>query len=125
MFGEVGEVGGVTPVPIPGCVLGLRGLVAPEVPVVPEAGAVADDPGWVVPLGDVAAVPGVVCELLPELCVFTVPLESTQGVVLPGTVVPGIVLGGLAGVPGVGCEFEGLDVIPGTVADPLSKGVQG
>lgn len=42
-----------------------------------------------------------------------------QGVVLPGAVVPGNVLGGLLGVPGVFCEFDGLGVIPGTDPDPL------
>lgn len=44
---------------------------------------------------------------------------------LPGAVVPGIVLGGLAGVPGLLCEFDGLGVMLGTVPDPLFKGAQG
>ena len=32
---------------------------------------------------------------------------------------PGKVLGGLAGVPGAFCEFEGFGVIPGRVPEPL------
>ena len=44
---------------------------------------------------------------------------------LPGAVVPGMVLGGLAGVPGLLCELEGLGVMPGTVPDPLFTGEQG
>ena len=43
-----------------------------------------------------------------------------HGVVLPGAVVPGNVLGGLLGVPGVFCEFDGLGVIPGTAPEPFS-----
>jgi hypothetical protein len=42
-----------------------------------------------------------------------------QGVVLPGAVVPGNVLGGLLGVPGVFCEFDGFGVMPGTDPEPL------
>lgn len=48
-----------------------------------------------------------------------------QGVVLPGAVVPGNVLGGLLGVPGVFCEFDGLGVIPGTDPEPLFTAEQG
>jgi hypothetical protein len=59
------------------------------------------------------------------LGVFTVPLESMQGVVLPGAVVPGNVLGGLAGDPGALCEFDVLGVMPGTDPDPLFIGEQG
>jgi hypothetical protein len=42
-----------------------------------------------------------------------------HGVLLPGAVVPGSVLGGLVGVPGGFREFEGFGVIPGTDPDPL------
>jgi hypothetical protein len=42
-----------------------------------------------------------------------------QGVLLPGAVVPGIVLGGLLGVPGTLCEFDGLGFMPGTDPEPL------
>jgi len=48
-----------------------------------------------------------------------------QGVVLPGAVVPGNVLGGLLGVPGVVWEFDGLGAIPGTDPEPLFTAEQG
>ncbi|HZS98483.1 MAG TPA: hypothetical protein VFA40_16985 [Terriglobales bacterium] len=47
------------------------------------------------------------------------PSAAMQGVVLPGAVVPGNVLGGLLGVPGVFCEFDGFGVMPGTDPEPL------
>lgn len=49
---------------------------------------------------------------------------------LPGVVVPGVVLGGFDDVPGCAWEVDGLaadgfGVVPGVVAEPLLVGVQG
>jgi hypothetical protein len=104
LLGEFGEVGAV----VPGPVDGVRGL-APGVAVLGVGVAVLGvgvavlgfgvaAPGFgvaVSPFG--VAAPGLV--LAP--CVFTVPSLAMHGVLLPGAVVPGNVLGGLVGVPGV------------------------
>jgi hypothetical protein len=128
LFGDVGAVGGVT---VPGDVGALEvaggvGMVLPE----PDGEAPGDVPGVDVPGEAGLVVPGVA---LPEGCavgVCTVPSEFTQGVVLPGAVVPGNVLGGFAGDPGCACELDGLEVdglgvVPGVVPEPLLVGVQG
>jgi hypothetical protein len=101
-------------------------MVLPE----PDGEAPGDVPGVDVPGEAGLVVPGVA---LPEGCavgVCTVPSEFTQGVVLPGAVVPGNVLGGFAGDPGCACELgglevDGLGVVPGVVPEPLLVGVQG
>jgi len=60
------------------------------------------EPGWEVPEPDDPCEPD--CIAVPavpdELGVTTVPSCATHGVVVPGTVVPGKVLGGFDGVPG-------------------------
>jgi hypothetical protein len=90
--------------------------------VVPGAEGV-EVPGCALPAGVV--VPAGLDVEGDALGVFIVPSESMQGVVLPGAVVPGKVLGGLAGDPGVFCELEGLGVMPGTDPEPLLIGEQG
>lgn len=118
----------------------MPGAVLPGAVVLPGLDCV---PGVVV-LGEVLpepvefglAVPGCAFpdgEVVPDgfgvegdaLGVFTVPSESMQGVVLPGAVVPGNVLGGLAGDPGLFCAFDGLGVMPGTDPEPLFIGEHG
>ena len=92
--------------------------------VVPEP----DEFGLVVPgcaLPDGGGVPEGVDVEGDALGVFTVPSEPMHGVVLPGAVVPGNVLGGLVGDPGVFCELEGLGVMPGTDPEPLLMGEHG
>lgn len=44
---------------------------------------------------------------------------------LPGAVVPGMVLGGFEGVPGVACASDGFGVMPGTEPDLLLTAEQG
>ena len=96
----------------------------------PDGEVPEDAPGVDVPGEDGLVVAGAE---LAEGCavgVCTVPSEFTQGVVLPGAVVPGNVLGGFAGDPGCACELDGLEVdglgvVPGVVPEPLLVGVQG
>ena len=101
---------------VPGVVV--LGEVGPE-PV--EFGLA--EPGCALPDGEV--VPDGLGVEGDALGVFTVPSESMQGVVLPGAVVPGNVLGGLAGDPGLFCAFDGLGVMPGTDPEPLFIGEHG
>lgn len=102
LLGDVGFVGDVVPgdvvdgeeapgvgVAVLGCGVAVLGLGV----AVPGLGVAAPEFG--------VAVPGVVpLGLALAPCVCTVPSLAIHGVLLPGAVVPGRVLGGLLGVPG-------------------------
>jgi hypothetical protein len=135
LFGEFEVGGAVVPEPgvdwVPGLVGAVPGVAVPGFGVAEFGlGVAAPGVGVAVP-GFGVAVPGFV--ELPAggwivddgPCVWTVPSAAMQGVLLPGAVVPGNVLGGLFGVPGLFWEFDGFGVMPGTDPEPLFTAEQG